>query len=201
MLRLKELRKKMDLKQSDIAEKLGVTQSAYSGWETGKVEMDYDTLAFLADFFDVSADYILGISDKDINEFIEQCKIPVVHSLNILLSEENIGEVVDFEMLPPHLAKTGEYFGIRIKGDSMAPRILHGDMLIVHTQNNYKSGDIAVISIRDEIAKVRKIQMDKHGIILVPINPNYKTVYFSNDDIIENKVKIIGKVIECRAKL
>lgn len=58
--RLKELRQDRDLLQKDIATFLNITTSAYGFYEQGKRVPDSDTLSKLADFFEVSVDYILG---------------------------------------------------------------------------------------------------------------------------------------------
>ena len=61
--RLLELRKKSGLRQQDIADHLSVSKGSYSLWETGKIEISNDNLFRLADFFDVTIDYLLGKSN------------------------------------------------------------------------------------------------------------------------------------------
>lgn len=61
--RLKELREEKNLKQTDISEKLNITQTSYSYYEKEKRSPDYATLKKLADFFGVSMCYILGETD------------------------------------------------------------------------------------------------------------------------------------------
>lgn len=60
MERLRGLREDRDLKQSDIAALIGTTQQQYSKYETGESELSLRALYVLADFYDVSADYLLG---------------------------------------------------------------------------------------------------------------------------------------------
>lgn len=60
MLRLKDLRLGMGLSQSDMANKLGITRQAYNFYENGKREPDFKTIIFIADFFSVSIDYLIG---------------------------------------------------------------------------------------------------------------------------------------------
>lgn len=61
--RLKQLRKEKNLKQSDMAELLELTTRHYQQIEYGKVNIPTLTLIFLADYFDVSLDYLVGRSD------------------------------------------------------------------------------------------------------------------------------------------
>jgi len=58
--RISELRKEKNLTQVEFAEALGITRSAYSHYELGTREPDYDLLKKMADFFDCSTDYLLG---------------------------------------------------------------------------------------------------------------------------------------------
>ena len=59
-LKLRELRKDKNVTQNEIAKYLMVSREAYSQYETGRHEMNYDTLCLLADYFSVSIDYLLG---------------------------------------------------------------------------------------------------------------------------------------------
>lgn len=58
--RLKELRKEKKLTQQEIAELLGVKRNTYSDWENGKTEPNFENLIKLADFFEVSLDWLFG---------------------------------------------------------------------------------------------------------------------------------------------
>ena len=62
--RLQMLREERGWKQSDMARRLWVSQSTYSGYETGKIQVPVDTLLKLADIYDVSMDYLMGRTDK-----------------------------------------------------------------------------------------------------------------------------------------
>lgn len=57
---LKKLRDESNLTQSELANKLNITRSSLSLYELGKRTPDFDTLSKIADFFNVSADYLLG---------------------------------------------------------------------------------------------------------------------------------------------
>lgn len=62
--RLKELRKKRKISQLKLALDLNMSQNSISRYETGEREADYETLIKLADYFDVSLDYLLGRTDQ-----------------------------------------------------------------------------------------------------------------------------------------
>lgn len=61
---IKELREEKGVKQKDVAEYLGLTAKAYCFYELGKREPSLTSLIKLCDYYDVSADYILGRSDS-----------------------------------------------------------------------------------------------------------------------------------------
>ena len=63
MLRLKELREQRRLNQEALAQKLNVSQSTISAYEIGERVPDLETLIAIANFFDVSLDYLAGLSD------------------------------------------------------------------------------------------------------------------------------------------
>ncbi len=57
---IRNLREDRDLKQKDLAAMLNVSQNTYSQYETGVIELTASTLVKLADFYEVSVDYLLG---------------------------------------------------------------------------------------------------------------------------------------------
>ena len=61
--RLKELRVERTLSQVQLAKAIGVSQRSISNWENGERQTDYETLEKVAEFFSVSTDYLLGITD------------------------------------------------------------------------------------------------------------------------------------------
>ena len=61
--RLLQLRKEASLNQSQLAEALGTTQRKISYWETGKTEPDLASLLLIAEYFNVTTDYLLGKTD------------------------------------------------------------------------------------------------------------------------------------------
>ena len=98
------------------------------------------------------------------------------------------------------MAHTGDFFGLRIKGDSMSPRISEGDVVIVRQQNDAESGDIVIVLVDGESATCKRLIKYKDGISLISFNPMYEPMNFTKEDIIEKPVTIIGKVVENRQK-
>lgn len=61
--RLSELRKEKNISQNKLAKNFNVSQQTISSWEKGEREPDFDTLIILAHFFEVTTDYLLGVTD------------------------------------------------------------------------------------------------------------------------------------------
>ncbi|MBQ7913185.1 MAG: helix-turn-helix transcriptional regulator [Clostridia bacterium] len=64
-MKLKELREENDYKQAFIANYIGVKQNAYSQYETGKRQIPIEALIKLADLYNVSIDYLLGLTEEE----------------------------------------------------------------------------------------------------------------------------------------
>jgi len=62
--RIKECRKIANLTQKDVSEKMGIVLQQYQTYESGRYELDYKKLITLCTILDVSADYLLGLSDN-----------------------------------------------------------------------------------------------------------------------------------------
>lgn len=89
--RIKQLRNAKRLTQADVAEKIGITRPAYTAYETGKRQPDFDILQKLATLFDVSTDYLLGRTDDK-----EKAPTLVAAHLDDDLTEEQLDEVQKF---------------------------------------------------------------------------------------------------------
>ena len=173
-------------------------------YENGAREPDFETLELIADYFNVDTDYLLGRTIKTTFIPSPQSRQGVV--INVLgrvaagIPINAITDIIDTEEISETLAKTGEFFGLKIKGDSMTPTICDGDVIIVRQQDDAENGDIVVATINGDEATCKRLRKYKEGIELVSINPSYAPFEFSNDEIREKPVKIIGKVVESRRK-
>lgn len=111
-----------------------------------------------------------------------------------------IEEIIDTEEISEQLAKTGEFFGLQIHGDSMEPRICEGDVVIVKQQPDADSGDIVIALVNGDDATCKRLRKYRDGIELISLNPSYEPMFFSEKDITNKPVRIIGKVVELRGK-
>lgn len=159
-----------------------------------------DRLALISKYLDISISELIG---DDINEPIEKPKgvqIPVLGDVAAGIPIEAIEDIIDYEEIDENLARKGEFFGLRIKGNSMSPRIQNGDVVIVRVQPDAESGDIVIAKVNGDDACCKKLQKHDEGISLISLNPEYEPMFFSKKDIADLPVHIIGKVVELRGK-
>lgn len=199
MNRIKELRLSKAIKQVDFAKMLGVSQATVSGWESEKYQPDRDTLIKMASYFDVSVDYLIGNSPVK-KEKKKGVQIPVLGEVRAGYPMEAVENIIDYEEIDEEMARRGEFFALRIKGDSMEPRFVDGDVVIVRKQETADSGDIVVALVNGDSATIKKLKRHQNGITLVPSNSAYEPMYYSNEEIMGLPVTILGKVVELRAK-
>lgn len=197
MNHLKAARQAKHMTQTDVANYIGLTQGAYSNWERGETKIDGVQLSRLAELFEVSVDYLLGKTDIPGNKYI---RIPVLGRVAAGIPIDAIEEVIDWEDISAEAAGDGEYFGLQIKGHSMEPKISDGDVVIVRRQPDVDSGDIAVVLVNGDDATVKKVKKSPQGVTLIPSNPAYEPMYYSNNEIESLPVQILGRVVELRAK-
>lgn len=191
---LQNRRKSMGMTQAELGKKLNLAESTISLYEAGKRFPDYETLKNISQVLQVPISILMG-------EKIKGVKIPVLGTVPAGIPLEAITEVLDYEEISPSLARTGDYFALKIKGDSMSPRICDGDVVIVKQDSSVECGDVAVVLVNGNEATCKEIQKNKNGITLVGWNvASFSPMFFTNDEIETLPIKIVGKVVEVRIK-
>lgn len=208
--RVKELRLAKSLSQEQLAEKIGLTKQAISQYERGERSPSMEVLEALCDFFNVSSDFLLGFdsvtlrfvgkNEIDKLESKSSVRIPVLGRVAAGVPIDAIEDVLDWEEIPEAMAATGEFFGLKIKGDSMQPRIAEGDVVIVRSQPDAESGDVVIVQVNGDHATCKRIIKHNTGISLVSFNPVYPPIVYTNEEIKSLPVTIVGKVVENRQK-
>ena len=173
----KSLRKNLNLSQADVAKQLGITQQAYANYERGVREADYNTLNKLAVIFNVSTDYLLGrdVFPTSVDEK-NGVWVPVLGSVQAGVPSEAIQDITDYEDISNITSCGQDYFALKIKGSSMEPRFLEGDVVIVKKQSDVKDGEIAIVLVNGDEATCKKIKKTPQGVMLIPVIEN-KSLY------------------------
>lgn len=196
------LRARMDrvgMTQAELAQKLGLGQSTIAEWYHGRKYPRPKSLQMIAD--------ALGVYMSDLREpqnSTGQTKkavaIPVLGSVPAGIPISAVQEILDWEEISEDMARRGEYFALRIRGTSMEPRFREGDVIIVRQQETVENGEIAVVMVNGEDATVKHFYRSDAGITLTGTNPSFPPLTYTPDQAESLPVRIIGKVVELRAK-
>lgn len=187
--------------QKEIAADLGISPTTFNTWCVGKIMPRMGKVQAIADYFGIGKSDL--IDDKS-NLYGKKTRKGIV--INVLgqvaagIPIEAIEDIIDTEEITEEMAKTGNFFGLKIRGDSMEPRMCEGDVVIVRQQNDAESGDIVIATVNGDTATCKCLRKYRDGIELVSNNPSYEPMFFSNKEIENKPVKIIGKVVELRGK-
>ena len=245
--RISTLLEKNQKTQKDLMTHLGKTSNLFTDWKSGRVKSYKKYLSEIADYFNVSVDYLLGkestapslsnsanasASPSQKSEFELLLKkvltVPVydeivmsrvietasafcvpadgfshpvnTNKLEAGISFSSISELDDYEEFPVDKAEDFEYVALRIHGDALEPRITEGDVVIVRVQHDVESGDLAVVTIGMNEFTCKKVQKTPEGMLLISTNPKHEPVFYSNQQIEEQHIRIFGKIVELRAK-
>lgn len=198
LIQLRELRKSKGISQQLLANTIGVSRSTVAMWETDGSQPDNETLAKLADYFGVSVDFLLGRNRPK----KPYRRIPVLGRVPAGIPIEAVEDEVDWEDIGEEFLRTGhEYIGLLVKGDSMLPNYQDSDVLIVRLQPTAETGDDAVVFVNGDDATFKRISRAPNGIHLRPLNPEYDPLFFTNEEIEELPIRVLGVAVEVRRKL
>jgi len=196
--RLKLLRERRGMGQRVLAEWLGTTVSAISMYEQGRREPDLTAVGRLAEFFNVSVDYLLGRVPyetplpPDAFPASVMVQVPIYGEMSPgqpLLAE---GNVLGWEMVPADAVHGGEFFFLTMHGDSMSgDGILPGSRLLVRRQPTVDNGEIAVVVVGEDEATVKRYHHLDTCILLAPANPAHPPQVHDL-----GTVQVIGKVVQ-----
>lgn len=189
-----------NLTQTEICQALNFKMPTFSDWVNAKTYPRIDKIEMMANYFGIEKSDLVE-SHKSNNRQIKGVQIPVLGRVQAGIPIDAIEEILDYEEITPEMAAKGEYFGLQIRGDSMTPRFVEGDVVIVKQQPDAECGDIVVALVNGDEATIKKlIKYENGGIALVALNPVYQPLQFTEKEIIEKPVTILGKVVELRAK-
>lgn len=200
-----ELLQRNGVSTYQVSKATGIAQSVFSSWKNGVSKPKADKMKKIADYFGVSVDYLLGTEKKDMfpTHLTAPEDVAFVPILGRVPAGVPIAAITDVEGsvdIPAAWTKSAEYFALRIRGSSMEPRIHDGDVVIVRRQDGCDNGDICIVAINGEDATCKRVHTDDSGITLIPLNPAYDPLHFTNRQIAEEPVRIVGKVVEARTR-
>lgn len=197
---LKYLRENKGVSINELSKKINVNSSTLSRWENEKNGATIDNAIDVANYFDVSMADLVG---KDLMfdnaQIIESpsdiISIPVYGSIKAGIPLENQTDIVEYMEIPKNWAKGNKkLFGLKVSGDSMYPKYNDGEKIIFEQTNDietYKNKDCAVMINHTE-STFKKVIINDSGMILQPYNSNYDIMPYSNSDIENLPIVILG---------
>lgn len=201
---LKALRSEKKMSQQELANALNISKSSINMYERGDRQPNFEMLELIADYFNVDTDYLLGRTTKTTRvlgvPFTGAVRIPVLGRVVAGIPIDAVQDILDWEEITDEIARTGEFFALQIKEDSMEPRMKEGDVVIVRQQPDAESGDIVIAAVNGDEATCKRLMKYESGIALLSNNPNYLPMQFNNVEILEKPITILGKVVELRGK-
>lgn len=189
-----------NLSISDISRKSGVSRPMIYKILNEEVEtLKTTTIESICKVINCNLNYIVSTEHTTKKGF----RIPVLGTIPAGIPIEAIEDILDYEEISEDMATKGEYFALKVKGDSMIPTIKDGDIVIVKQQDDAESGKICVVMINGFDATLKEIKKDPMGLWVLPHNPSseFKPTFFTNQEIIDTPVRIIGVAVEIRRSI
>lgn len=209
---IKKIRKSANLTQKDLAMELNVSQQTIASWETGRTQPSVDFVIKLAKVFNCDTTDLFEpetkkspdtmSEDNQTNKFLNALKnnpdifpvvptrkVPILGSIACgtpILAQENIEGYLEVEV------RSNVTFALRCKGDSMAPKLLDEDVVLIHRQPVVENGETAAVLIGEE-ATLKRVYVRENSIILAPENLNYEPIHLTGEEM--SNVSILGKVV------
>lgn len=214
--RINQIMKEKKLRQIDVLNLAKPFQQKYnikfskshlSQYVNGKSNPDNKKIFLLSKVFGITEAWLLGYNvpryeriENTGPQTPQGLKIPVLGTVAAGIPISAVEEILDYEEVPQSWKNQGEFFGLRIKGDSMKPDINHGDTVIVRKQSTANNGDVVITLVNGDDVTCKKFEKLDNGIILISNNSEYSPMYFSNEEVVTKPVVILGRVVELRRK-
>lgn len=190
-----------NMKPVELHEKTDISESLISKYLSGNAIARQRKLSILSEALNISPVWLMGYdvpmennipTDELGNPIVD---IPLLGNIkagyNYLAQENWVGTVKVETSL---VGNGSEYFALEVKDDSMAPIFIEGDIVIIHKQNDCANNEIAIVIINGDEGTIKKIRKTEQGIILQSLNPTYAPLIFTNQEIKEMPVTIVGIV-------
>ena len=179
------------IRQSELVIRTGIDKGSLSSYMNGRYMPNADKIAKIANALGVSVNYLLGKEDIP----FAKMTVPNFHEVPVI-GKVAAGVPIDAqEDIIGSVTTDKNVFALRIKGDSMSPRIMDGDVVLVHPQDHAEDGDLVIAEIEGE-ATCKVLKRSAYGITLVPFNAAYTPLVYTKAQ--ADDLHILGRVVESR---
>ena len=192
------------IRQKDISDRTGISDSKISSYVTGRYKPNAETLAKIANALGVDAAWLAGEGpDAEPEEFTRGERgfreIPIVGRVAAGEPIFDEGNVVGEVFVDPALVEGDTHlFALKVTGDSMSPKILDGDTLIVREQPDAENGEIVIVTVDGDEGTCKKLQRYPDSLALISLNPVYEPIVYTWEEVEQLPVRVVGKVIQSR---
>lgn len=192
----------------EFAAAIGANLKIVTVWRAGQAKSYNKYLSEIADHFHVTLDYLTGKSpvrhsSMKIYEASERDTVPIPIVGNVAAGYQAYAatDIEGYELVNSEIIQDGyEYAWLRVKGDSMSPLILEGDLVLIRLQDEVDSGDLAVVIVDEEDGVIKRVQFGMNKVTLVSENAEkYPPRVFTGKE--SSHIRIWGKAIDLRRKL
>lgn len=198
MNRIKMLREEKGLNQIELGKIINVSGQALGMYENEKRDLSTENVIKLAEFFNVSTDYLLGKSDKRSSD-LKNDKLflaPVYGKISAGLpnwAEECLDGYLPIDPNLMNISNPEECFFLRVDGESMNKILKNGSYALIRKTDFVEDGEIAVVLVNGYDATIKKFTKQGDFIALEPMSddPSIKTQIYTKD----TSIKVIGKYI------
>ena len=135
-------------------------------------------------------------------------KIPVLGRIPAGMPFEAIEDqfAIDYEEIPKNWLNGGKkFFALKLEGDSMEPDYHDKDIVIFEKVSDCESGQDCCVKINGFDATFKRVKKQENGIMIIPLNENnstgFTTTFYTNEDIINKPIEIIGVVKQIRRNI
>lgn len=180
---------------TQIVKEIGISWSLVSAWKNKAAEPQVATKKRIAEYFGVS---IADLSNESFNP--DRYTVPVYGKIACGLPIEAVENIIGYEELPIEMKKQGEFIALQVEGDSMFPRILSGDIVIIRKTCDFYDGQVCAVMIDNE-ATLKKVMRRGDVLTLIPNNPNYPIMNYTKEQAQERHIAVLGVAVEVRGKI
>ena len=197
-MKLRDLRKEKGLTQTELAKKIGMSQTNYSYYEANDIMPSTDILIKLADIYGITLDKLLGVESFATSD--DLVEYPILGSIKAGYNGEAVEiPTGDHALIPKaHLRgyKKEDFMVLRVSGDSMYPKILNNDLVVIHRQTSVDDNSIACVLFNDNEATIKTVHYVKgeDWLELIPTNPEYPTKRIEGESL--EHCRILGQVVK-----
>lgn len=206
--KLFELMTEKNITSAKLSADTGISAGNISDWKSGRSKPSPEKLLILSEYFEVTTDYLLGKSPvrhggMEIQPISDESYIPVPVIGVVAAGYQALADtdIIGYELVSVDILNDGfEYAWLKVKGDSMYPLIMDGDLVLVRLQDEIDSGDLAVVIVDEEDGVIKRVQYSTNKVTLISENSEkYPPRIFERNEI--NRLRIWGKAIDLKRKL